>query len=265
MKGKTKVITIVVGVLVAVAVIVTVAVSVYYSNSVDVSKYVLDELVLDGTNGYREISKWHFINWDALLEDLGETKCENMTNPSWDDLIDDNIFVSVDGYSEFDENLTGLSNGDKVSIVVNFNYDNINRYDFDVKLRGDKEIKRTYTVSGLSDPVTVDPFEIVKGVKKEEGFFAGYTVVLDKDFYKEIGEYRLSYSNVTINYENYDSLEISTASGDKIGNVYFVDLTNGDEILVDLSKAPFLSRIDENFFVEKGIIFSEVRKTYEIP
>lgn len=136
--------------------------SAYFGNSINIENYVKEDLIVNGFNGYGQISKSAIIEEDKLIDDLGreyyEQLCRNSSDP-----IENNISIDIDKADK-------LSNGDKVTVTISGNYDRINSNDFNKKLHGKKVITKTYTVSNLVNPVTIDPFKAIEQVNYRKGF-----------------------------------------------------------------------------------------------
>lgn len=184
MKGsKSKKTVAIVSLLVIIAVGAVLAI--YFANSTSIEKYIAKDLVVHGIDGYGKISESDVFDDDTLLETLGQDYYEWLCKNSYSDPLENTIKINIDKESN-------LSNGDTVTVRFRINYDRINSFNFNKKLRGRKEIEKTYTVSGLTEPKTVDVFAAVKQVNDKAGVLS---VDLDTSYYKEDGGFAVMYEN----------------------------------------------------------------------
>ena len=256
MKGsKNKKIVAIVSVLVIIAVGVVLAV--YFANSTSIEKYIAKDLVAHGIDGYGKISESDVFDDDTLLETLGQDYYEWLYKNSYSDPLENTIKINIDKESN-------LSNGDTVTVRFRINYDRINSFKFNKKLRGKKEIEKTYTVSGLTEPKTVDLFAAVKQVNDKAGVLS---VELDTSYYKEDEGFAVMYENGKLilrdpsgNYIAELDLAISDSEPDNSGRVTVVAEISG----YNSWGAKYNNIIEDKYrYAEHGFILAATQKDFK--
>lgn len=227
-----------------------IVVPVHFRNSINIENYVRKDLIVNGFNGYGKISENDIIEEDKLIDDLGreyyEQLCRNSSDP-----IEDSISIDIDKTDK-------LSNGDKVTVTISVNYDRINSNDFNKKLHGKKTITKTCIVSGLINPVTIDPFKAIEQVN----YYRGFRIKLDTSYSQETDGFTVKCKK--------GELVLSDPSGDYITNIYFeVDswnyIDNGKVTIRIKSDSTYSSKIveDKYYYASRGFILSETSMEFE--
>ena len=167
-----------------------IALVVYNSQFISFNRFINDEWSPSGYNGYAYLNTAGIVDNDALLLAMGNMDVNNAWYESEQSTVNqalaDCILVELDKEGV-------CCNGDTVTATIRVNYDKLNAsLRPQKKLRGKDVYTIKYTIEGLEEPTTIDPFEIVTEVNYNlESKDA--TVVLDEGFNKEVGNYRLNY------------------------------------------------------------------------
>ena len=258
MKGsKSKKTVAIVSVLVIIAVGAVLAI--YFANSTSIEKYIKKELVAHGIDGYGKISESDVFDDDALLVVLGSDYYEWLYKNSYSDPLENTIKINIDKKSN-------LSNGDTVTVRFRINYDRINSFDFNKKLRGRKEIEKTYTVSGLTEPKTVDVFAAVAQVNDIAGEMY---LELHSSYYKEYDGFAVMFENGKIvlrdprgNYIAELRLAIQDSEPDNNGKVTVVIENSGNNSWWGTN---YTNIIDDKYrYAEHGFILAETQKDFKV-
>lgn len=237
---------------VLVLVIVCVVLAVHFGGSTNVEKYISKDLVAHGYNGYGKISESDIFDEDLFLEDMGREYYEWLSRNSYSDPLENSISIVFDKESN-------LSNGDTVTVEIRVNYDRINSKDFNKKLHGKEIISKTYTVSGLSEQVTIDLFPAMKSVNHKFGYFK---VDVDTAYSEDINGFLVAYEE--------ESFILRDPSGNHVATLnFFVDddytNENGEVTVVIKRVSNYYSHSYEtienkDYFADKGIILSQTKK-----
>ena len=183
----------------ALAVIILVIVIISSAGSkVSLKKYVADELVCSGINGYGIVENIDtLINMDELQEDIASNKYEDYGYYYYTSVRD---YIS---YEITSENNGMLSNDDEVVITVRINQEGIKENPmFKKKISGDEEQEFKFTVSGLEEGVAIDVFDAVESVAVDTTSYNNLTINLKKDYFKDYGK-----DGINVKTEN-DSIRV---------------------------------------------------------
>ena len=235
---------------VCVVIISVIAAIISLTGSVSVDDYInFDAVEITGYDGYATatVNANEILDYDLLSNELGNYKYK-------DNLLTDEVFLfGEEGLLKNCVNIkidkdSKIKNGDKITISVSINYDRINSYNFDKKLKGKKEYTKKISVSGLEKATTIDPFEIIKSVVNDDG---KYRINYNTEYKKSLGEYTLSY------VEGYrEGLEITNSNDEDISTIEFsMSNTQNDKITLKTS-------CEETSYADYGIIVSEIEKSF---
>ncbi len=163
-----KVFAVVAAVLVVMISVITV-VSVL-SKRVSVEKFIkTDNISVTGYNGYGKlsVSADEVIDYDAVEDALGKKSSSSESSQSLLDSFDDYFSsTTINTYikAEYVKDYSNLSNGDIIEIEITADFDGINRLGYEKKLVGDENFTVQYTVSGLKESTSIDPFSLIKKI-----------------------------------------------------------------------------------------------------
>ncbi len=150
----------------AAMVVIIAAVSVIYtlSKRVSVEKFINTDIIsVTGYNGYGTLDTYAYgvIDYDALEDALGKKSSSSVNESDYF-----SFFYTVEDYidAEFVKSYSNLSNGDIIEIEITADLDAVNRLGYEKKLVGDESFIVQYTVSGLEEAASVDPFSLIKKV-----------------------------------------------------------------------------------------------------
>lgn len=244
-----------------VVVIVALILIIRGATTTSVSKFVNDDLVIDGYNGYASVSSDDVLDGEALMRSIGGTKYSNFTSDDFlSDLLDYGSRYSVMDFIDIDmDNTDHLSNGDTVIVTITVDKDGFNKTIHPKKkLVGKSTIKKEYKVEGLTDPLIIDPFSVITSVSYDLTSSYGKTTIFYNESYNEtVGDYRITY--VDGGYDSH-SLKIIDSNLDEIG---YINFSSEDEAYTSTKKITVSCRQSETEFISEGIILSPLKKEYE--
>ncbi len=168
----------------AVIIAVIVIISACASN-VSLKKYMKDELVFSGINGYGTAETSDLIDFDSLNQAVQK---KNLSKRDYYEYYyyGDNDIEDYISYECASENNGTLSNGDMVEIVVKVNKDAIkNNKLFSKKISGGKEQSFKYKVSGLEEGTAIDLFDAVECVSIDTTSYNSSKIVIKDGYTKQ--------------------------------------------------------------------------------
>ena len=137
---------------VAVLLIVLIVIIVMHGR-VSVDKYINDSLSVSGYSGYAKATASSVLDIEGLEAALGASRRYYYTDYSLSDCISYNL-------SKYEN----ISNGEVIVASITIDYDRANNLGFKKKLTGKQSYTKEYTISGLTELTTIDPFAVVTGV-----------------------------------------------------------------------------------------------------
>ena len=231
-----------------VVIISVIAAIISLTGSVSAADYInFDAVEINGYDGYATARANDILDYSLLIENLGSHKYK-------DNILTDEVFLfGEEGLLKncvdikFDKN-SNIKNGDDITISVSINYDRINSYNFDKKLKGKKEYTKKISISNLKKVASIDPFEIVKSVIDDNGH---YRIIYNTEYKKNLGEYTLSYG------EGFrEGLQITNSNDEDISTIKFsISNTQNDKITLKTS-------CEETSYADYGIIVTEIEKPF---
>ena len=229
-----------------------------------------EKLLLEGPNGYAEAildAKYSLDTFDLYCDMFGvsEDKLLQLQDMDADDeyqAFRDTLFdnVNVSYLSE----TKNLSNGDTVDVRAVINYDALNSiYGVKHKLKGPEILNKTYTISGLTDPVNVDlvgynkcfaHFEDNKGTSWLWYGFNNFKPVTWEEYTLQVDE---EYDGRGSKFDVYDSVleEVIYSAYTKIPDKYYLDFEVGGT-----NKVTFEGDTDR--LLKYGFKVDETEKTF---
>lgn len=257
---------------VAAAAVLAVVIFSVGSNKVNPNQFFKSEKELDirGYNGYASISAGSFFDADAFLTDLagGEDGLLKIANSllreelggyggnmtSWGLIEPEDVLSELRG-GAFDytaDKTENLSNGDKVTVTVTIDRDSLQKYNFKKKIKGGESFEKTYTIEGLSEVTTLDPFEYISGVR--------YDVVDNQTQIVYNTAFNKSYGSFIATAYEEDRLQIKDGTGSVVTTIRFY----ADAGSYNATKKVSV-RIDESTdsYLSKGFAFPLVSKDYD--
>lgn len=243
MDNSKKVKTIIISILAAVLVITGVIVVINIATSINFSKYIYDDIQVSGYNGYAHISETNIIDIESLIDDLGRTYFEAVSE-----------YVDIEKYFYVDISETNnLENGDIVDVKIVINYKKINSYDFDKKLKGKKEYNLKYEVKGLTEQTAIDPFKVIDSVDYK---FYDRKINYNESYEETIDGFHLFFS------DEYDKnkLVITDASGEAVASISYSVYGTDNENVASVC----ISEDNVRSLASSGIVFTEIIKNFTL-
>lgn len=234
------------------------------SNKVSIIDYVLEEneLVFSGCNGYATLttSLDEIVNIENLTVALTEGTGDILTYDSISQYIDVSIVEPIEN------NQNNLCNGDEIIYEVNVDCDSINRLGLSKKLDSKSSFEVSYTVTGLLEPVKVDPFQLIKSVCVDLEWDNYLTFTL-QDNYKEIKTDEGSYYIVknqtnTFSIVSSEDFDKNQESWNYIG-CNFEIITDQKE-LSNVEQIEYKISCEEDAFINSGILLSPTSKIFNL-
>ena len=234
------------------------------SNKVSINDYVLEEneLVFSGCDGYATLTT----NLDEIvnIEDLTVALTEGVGDILAYDRISQYIDVSIVKPTE--DNQNHLSNGDKIVYKVNVDCDSINELGLSKKLDSKSSFEISYTVTGLLEPVKVDPFQLIKSVYVDLEWDNYLTFTL-QDNYKEIktdeGTYYIVKNQTnTFSIVSAEDFDKTQESWNYIGCNF--EITTDQKELSNIEAVEYRISCEEDAFINSGILLSPTNKTFNL-
>lgn len=202
--------------------IIAIVIISYCTSRVSLKNYVKDEISFSGLNGSGKIDTSGFIDYEGLNEAMVKIP-KSIDEEYLYDYFGGRRDVSK--YIEYkctSDNDGKLSNGDEVIITVYIDKDGM-KHNSQIKKTffGGDEIEFKYTVEGLREPITIDPFDMVESVVLDIATrygSANANVQLKENYEKDYGSDGIKvvtykngrYLNAKIQYAEdlYDSIDI---------------------------------------------------------
>ncbi|MCQ2484734.1 MAG: hypothetical protein MJ168_05305 [Clostridia bacterium] len=265
-KNKYKKILIPASILIITVILITVTISLINSK-VSLKKYVADELVFSGVNGYGSINSINnLISWDELNRDIIKKNPSTKDIHDFDSLSTASILsggtVSKDIKSYISINLDDevengkLSNGDKITVNFVIDQEGIkkNPY-FSKRIKEKNGYKLSFTVSGLNEGTKIDVFEAIDCYIYDDNSYDNQDGLLFKSDYKKEYEQGIEvcYDNgVKIYGEDFSSIRVNfERSNDKI-------------IESNTQSVKFKLNIKPDEYIKYGIILDSVEKDVNV-
>ncbi len=231
---------------IAVVSIIAIVISV---TRVSLEDYMLSEPQYVGVNGYGSVDASALIDYDALDEKITD---DDYDEYSWfyGGYTTARDYISI----TYPENNGRLSNGDEIEITVNIDKEGMkNNSSFKKTISGSDTQTFKYTVSGLSEAVVVDAFDIVEKVVYD-------TVNDSKDIYvKE--DYTRDYGNGVSAIYEYGQLKISVY--DNWVYSTYIEM-NYDDLQPESQTVTLYIDAAQDEFAADGFIFESVEKEFEL-
>ena len=239
-----------------VAAIVAIIVIVTLSSRVNAEKFVNEKPVFEGVSGYGSVDYDGFYDYKGLEEALGKSKLYSSSD-ELNELVEAFGGIGLSNYIDVDVDKSDeLKNGDKVTVTIKVDYDGINKLKFQKKLVGDEVFTKEYTVSGLQEPVSFDPFEAVTSVSYDATSYGSSKITFKDDYSKDLG----NGVSVKLVKEEYGSYLQLTKDGENVGTINFeVD----DEKFESTKKVVIKTYNDADDFSFQGVILSVLEKEFD--
>lgn len=231
---------------IAVVSIIAIVISV---TRVSLEDYMLAEPQYVGVNGYGSVDAGALIDYDALD---GKITDDDYDEYSWfyGGYTTARDYISI----TYPENNGRLSNGDEIEITINIDKEGMkNNSGFKKTISGSDTQTFKYTVSGLSEAVVVDAFDIVEKVVYD-------TVSGSKDIYVK-QEYTRDYGNGVSAFYEYGQLKISVY--DNWVYSTYIEM-NYDELQPESQTVTLYIDAAQDEFATDGFIFEAVEKEFEL-
>ncbi len=168
----------------AVIIAIIVIISACTSN-VSLKKYMKEELVYSGINGYGTAETSDLIDFDSLNQAVQK---KNLSKRDYYEYYyyGDNDIEDYISYELASENNGKLSNGDMVEITVKVDKDAIkNNKLFGKKISGGKEQSFKYKVAGLEEGTAIDLFDAVECVSIDTTSYNSSKIVIKDGYTKQ--------------------------------------------------------------------------------
>ena len=221
-------------IVVAAGVVLTFVIS--SSSKLNFENYITDTIEFEGKNGTASVKTdlTEVVDIDRLLSDM------QISQTDYSSLSIKNMSEPIQIHYK-DKTIDGkLKNDDVVTIIISVDYDKMNQLAQGKKLKGKgiQEISKEYTVQGLEELETINPFDVIKKVVvyKEDEAFEYYTKKLVVDTSKKF----LNYTVAEDENENF-CYHLRNDEGEDKVVVYFdtkniVNIKAGDSIELTLNK-----------------------------
>ncbi len=221
-------------IVVAAGVVLTFVIS--SSSKLNFENYITDTIEFEGKNGTASVKTdlTEVVDIDRLLSDM------QISQTDYSSLSIKNMSEPIQIHYK-DKTIDGkLKNDDVVTIIISVDYDKMNQLAQGKKLKGKgiQEISKEYTVQGLEELETINPFDVIKKVVvyKEDEAFEYYTKKLVVDTSKK-------FLNYTVAEDENDNFcyHLRNDEGEDKVVVYFdtkniVNIKAGDSIELTLNK-----------------------------
>lgn len=238
--------------------VLIVLVSVICINSlskVNAEDFINKEIKFSGFNGYGTVQVEDVIDYNAIIKALG---CDSDSQHANYMFFTEYIDVSIPN--------SNLSNGKTITATISINYDAINQLDFKKKLVGNDIITHEYTVSGLSNTIEINPFDIIESVCIYNSGTYSASII-----YNFKSDYKMEYADGEIfcvpNKDNYNSFDVQKLNGDEyetVANIKFENNYSKNKIQVIKAgmEVPIQISCKSDDFISNGFVFTETEKQY---
>lgn len=222
-------------------------------NQVKIEKFINEDAVFDGADGYGTISE-DFIDYEAMAKELYGKNYDGET-------YDGDNFQNFIAYSIDKDSEEGLSNGDIVKVTFKVNYKSINDLErVKKRLVGEDEFVIEYKVIGLSDVKKVNIYEAIEMVENVGTKDAPEIVVRVKD---EVETKNYTITTVTTNKKIEFKIEFKIEDGTTRSGSVFI-YTDRVEYDKETEKAVVEISSDADAYIEYGFILDSVSKEYKV-
>ena len=209
---------------------------------VSADKYISDSISVSGYSGYGTATASSTVDFEGLELALGLSNQYYHSDYS----LSDCISYSLSNYNN-------ISNGDVIVATITIDYDMANSLGFKKKLVGKESYTKEYTISGLTELTTIDPFAVITGVlydKTSGKCSIGY----NKNYNETVGAFNVRY---------YDGgyLQIVNSSGNQLAKLSY---TVNSGAYVSTNKVTVsVSNVSGDEFADRGFLLKSTTQEIE--